>query len=145
MTDMTTSGSDSREPRTLDALLSGHLPLWNPYVFGGSPHLGNLQTAALYPFHLIAAPFPDLLGQDVEVVLHVLLLGVGWWWLGRRLGLCRSAAVSMGVASMWVGATVARSGALAHLPPLAWAPVLMGCIHLVLTRDRPWRAVAARA
>ena len=130
---------------TLDAWLSGHLPLWNPYVFGGSPHLGNLQTAALYPFHLISAPFPDLLGQDVEVVLHVLLLGVGWWWLGRRLGLARSAAVAMGVASMWIGSTIARSGALAHLPPLAWAPVLMGCIHLVLTRERPWRAVAATA
>jgi len=130
---------------TLDAWFSLRAPLWNEFVFGGSAHLGNLQTAALYPGNLVAAPFPDLLGHDIEAVLHVLLLGFGWWWLGRRLAFARPAPLAMALIAMWCGATITRSGALVHLPPLAWAPVAMACVHMVVTDARPWKGVGLSA
>ena len=71
---------------TLAAWANGNLPLWSSGAFGGTPHLGNTQTAALYPLHLLAAPFSDLLGGDVMLIAHVLVFGCGLYLLGRTLG-----------------------------------------------------------
>src|SRR3954462_5111080 len=34
---------------TASRLLEGQLPLWNPYIFAGIPHLANPQSAVFYP------------------------------------------------------------------------------------------------
>ncbi len=36
----------------VDIVKSGHLPLWNPYNFAGTPLLANFQSAFFYPFGL---------------------------------------------------------------------------------------------
>jgi len=33
-------------------------PLWDPYAFGGRSYIGEMQTAAFYPLHLLLALFP---------------------------------------------------------------------------------------
>ena len=128
---------------TLEAWSDGRMALWSNTIFGGTPHLGNVQTAALYPGHLLSAPFPDLVGPHVQLSLHLLLFGVGMYLLGRRLGFARPAPAAMAVAVMWSGATVFRSPLLVHFPPLAWAPLAMVCVHAVFTSTRPRRAAAA--
>src|ERR1051326_7717097 len=32
-------------------LAKGHLALWNPYIFGGAPYFGGMQSALLYPLN----------------------------------------------------------------------------------------------
>ena len=85
---------------TLRAWGNWDLPLWSSGAFGGTPHLGNTQTAALYPGHLVAAPFPDLLGGDVMLIAHVLVFGGGLYLLGRTMGWLRPAPLLMAVAGM---------------------------------------------
>ncbi|MCB0980723.1 MAG: hypothetical protein KDB17_08735 [Ilumatobacter sp.] len=130
---------------TLRAWGNWDLPLWSSGAFGGTPHLGNTQTAALYPGHLVAAPFPDLLGGDVMLIAHVLVFGGGLYLLGRTMGWLRPAPLLMAVAGMWSGATVFRSPLLVHFPPLAWAPLAMVVVMRVVRSERPWRTVAALA
>lgn len=130
---------------TLEAWRQGRLALWSNTIFGGTPHLGNLQTAALYPGHLLAAPFPDLIGAHVQLAAHLLLFGFGLYLLGRRLGFARPAPTVMAVAAMWSGATIFRAPLLVHFPPLAWVPIAAVCVHAVVTSTRPLRAVAAMA
>lgn len=130
---------------TLHAWASGRMALWSNTTFGGTPHLGNLQTAALYPGHLLSAPFPDLVGPHIELSLHLLLFGVGCYALGRSLGFARPAPAAMAVAAMWSGATVFRAPLLVHFPPLAWVPLAAVCVHAVVTAERPRRAMGALA
>ncbi|MGB8861974.1 MAG: YfhO family protein [Ilumatobacteraceae bacterium] len=130
---------------TLEAWRHGRMALWSDTIFGGTPQLGNVQTAALYPGHLLSAPFPDLVGPHVELAVHLLLFGVGFYLLGRRLGFARPAPAAMAVAAMWSGATVFRSTLVVHFPPLAWVPLAALCMHSVVTSQRPRRAVAALA
>ena len=35
-----------------ESLLEGRLPLWNPYVFGGTPYHVNPENALFYPLKL---------------------------------------------------------------------------------------------
>lgn len=127
---------------THEAWRHGQLALWSDTIFGGSPHLGNLQTSAMYPFHLLSMPFSDVLGEHIEVTAHLLLLGVGMYLLGRRLGFARPAPLVMAVAMMWSGATLVRSALIVHILPLSWAPLAMVLLHAVVTSPRPRRAAA---
>lgn len=130
---------------TLDAWRHGRMALWSDTIFGGTPHLGNVQTAALYPGHLLAAPFPDLVGPHVELSLHLLLFGLGFYLLGRRLGFARPAPLAMAVVAMWSGATMFRVALLVHFPPLAWVPLAAVLVHMVVTSPRPRPAMAGLA
>ncbi|MBI4884971.1 MAG: hypothetical protein HY826_13050 [Actinobacteria bacterium] len=130
---------------TLDAWRDGRVALWSTTSFGGTPHFGNPFTAAFYPLHWLAAPFPDLLGTDVELAVHMLIFGVGFYVLGRVLGLARPAPAAMAVAAMWSGTMLIRSTLVSHLPPLAWMPWAAIAIHAVITSERPRRATAALA
>lgn len=127
---------------THEAWRHGRLALWSDTIFGGTPHLGNLQTGAMYPFHLLSMPFTDVLGEHVETAAHLLLLGAGMYLLGRRLGFDRPAPLAMAVAAMWSGATIVRSTLVVHMLPLSWAPLCMVLIHSVVTSTRPRRAAA---
>ena len=41
-----------------DSLRHGHIPLWNPYTYGGQPFLGGFESAALYPPNLLFVVLP---------------------------------------------------------------------------------------
>lgn len=130
---------------TLDAWQDGRLALWSTTTFGGTPHLGNAQLGGLYPLQWLAAPFSDLLGTDIELVFHVLIFGVGFFCLGRRLKLARPAPLAMAIAAMWSGSMIIRSTLIVHLPPLVWMPWAAICVHWVITSERPRRATALLA
>ena len=51
-----------------ELLAQGHLPLWNPYIWSGSPLLGGLNAGSLYPFTL----FFTVLPATVAWVLNLL-------------------------------------------------------------------------
>jgi len=72
-------------------LLSGHLPLWNHYEGLGTPLLGEMQSAALFPPTLLLA-FPH--GQALEQAFLQLVAGVGSFLFFRKFGLGAKAALS---------------------------------------------------
>ena len=46
------------------------LPLWNPYQFGGRPHLANPEMLSLYPLHMLLRFLPLPLFVAVSFALH---------------------------------------------------------------------------
>ncbi|MFC1501619.1 hypothetical protein ACFL58_04140, partial [Elusimicrobiota bacterium] len=41
-----------------ETLITGKIPLWNPYIFAGQPLLANPQSAIFYPLSIIFYIFP---------------------------------------------------------------------------------------
>ncbi len=85
----------------IGSLRKGELPLWNPYSFSGTPLLGNLQSAAFYPFNILLVVFGFPTGWSIMIVLQVLLGGTFMWQLLRHWKL-HPLAQTLGVLS-WVG------------------------------------------
>ncbi len=60
----------------------GVIPLWNPYLFGGAPFVGDIQSGIFYPLNLLtfflSAP---LTFRDMEYlsVLHFFVAGAGMY------------------------------------------------------------------
>ncbi|MEA2298288.1 MAG: hypothetical protein QOF77_1224 [Solirubrobacteraceae bacterium] len=114
---------------------SGHLPLWNPQIFGGWPQFAAQQTALLYPLTWLAYALPFWPAISLIVVLKTLLAGLGTWWLCRRLGLGVAAALLAAV-------TYSLSSYFViwlehpHTNVYALIPWLLGAIDLVSVRRR---------
>jgi hypothetical protein len=120
-------------PLLVDAyrqLASGHLPIWTPGRWGGSPLIADAVVGALYPFYYLAyalTPFPHWRGLDVSVVAHAALLTTGLVWFLRRLDVTGLAGVACGVFIL-VNPTfvyIARNWH-EYWAALAWWPWLFG-------------------
>ncbi len=59
-----------------NTLAKGIIPLWNPYIYGGTPFVGGLQSAIFYPLNLIYLIFPIHVAINYSIILHVFLSGV---------------------------------------------------------------------
>ena len=62
------------------------VPLWNPYQFGGRPHLANPETLSLYPPHMLLRFLPLPLFFSFSLALHTWLAGAGTYLAARALG-----------------------------------------------------------
>lgn len=75
---------------------AGHLPLWNPYVGLGLPLAFNWQSGAFSLPALVgyAVPLRDVL--TVQLVVDLVVAGLGGYVLGRVLGLGALGAATIG-------------------------------------------------
>jgi len=96
-------------------LLHGHLPYWNLYEGLGAPLLGEMQSAAFFPFAWL------LVFANGVLLLHLsleLLAGIATFTLLRYMGLSR-------VASTVGGLAFAINGSFAWLANSAFNPVAL--------------------
>ncbi|HEY6805350.1 MAG TPA: YfhO family protein [Pyrinomonadaceae bacterium] len=78
---------------TAQIIRSGHLPLWDPYIFGGMPLFASAQGGLLFPpnwFYLIFSP---ALATNLMVVTTYMLAALGAYLFARRTGASISGAI----------------------------------------------------
>ena len=114
------------------ALRHGHLPVWNPYSFGGMPLLAANQVAAFYPPNLAFAVASPALANNLVVLVDFVVVAAGTFLLARRLtgdgwG-ALVAAVSFSLGGFMVGQIVHQS----IIASASWLPwTLLALDHLV--------------
>jgi hypothetical protein len=62
----------------------GQFPLWNPYSLGGMPHLAQPETNVLSLPFLIELLFGVLIGNRINITLHLLIGLSGTYFLARH-------------------------------------------------------------
>jgi hypothetical protein len=65
---------------------AGRLPLWNPYEFGGLPHLATSVAGTFSPFKLLLLCLSPERAWSLAIVLEFLLAGVFMFIFLRELG-----------------------------------------------------------
>ena len=111
------------------------VPLWNPYVMGGRPFIGNAQSAVFSPFSLPAFVLPFGFAIGFIAALKVWAAALGTFLLARAVGIRGPAAFMAGIVYGFGLPLV--TWVLILAPASAWALipwVLLACQHLV---DRP--------
>ncbi|HLD25665.1 MAG TPA: hypothetical protein VJC05_01310 [Candidatus Andersenbacteria bacterium] len=84
-------------------LLYGQVPLWNPYLCGGYPAIGNPQTYWLSPVFLFVLLFGAVVGPKLAVPIYLVFGLLGMWRLARWLGIPDPAALVAGVVFLTSG------------------------------------------
>lgn len=112
----------------------GILPLWNPYIFGGAPFVGDIQTALFYPPNLLTYFLSNpLTYRDLEYlsVLHFYIAGAGMYALlryaplradGRALN--RLACIAGALAFQFSDLFVTHFGNLNLIAAASWLPLI---------------------
>src|SRR5262245_12276702 len=120
---------------------AGSVPLWNPYLFGGTPLLASMQGGVFYPPNLALLALPEWLALGYGILLHYAASGVFTFLYLRALGLLPGAALLGGVSFMFAGFTLANLGHVSTLRTIPWLPLML----LGLERWRTGRGVEALA
>jgi hypothetical protein len=135
-------------PFGFGALRHGHLVLWNPHTYGGTPFFGAFGPALLYPLNWLHMVLPTAVGINVGVCLHVFLAGVFVYAWAAQRRLHPGACLTAGLVFMFCGAhflQIAR-GHLHCLTTLVWAPLIFLAIDAVVDgRSRAWALVGMAA
>ena len=117
----------------------GHVPLWEPLLFGGMPYIGAGHGDLFYPTSFLRLIFPIASVFNFGFLLHYLLAGLFTYALLRRFG------VSWG-GSVMAGLAYELTGLLASYPSPGHDGKLFACAALPLAllalvmalRDKQW-------
>lgn len=129
-------------------IAKGHVPLWNPHTFSGNPFVAGFQSALYYPLNLHYVVLPLALSLNLEIALHVYLIGAFMFAWARDRGLSVVAALLAAMAVQYSGPYFLHvfAGHLAYLDVLAWSPLVFLSVDRVLdTRRISWALVGAWA
>ncbi|MBI1297152.1 hypothetical protein GC175_19560 [bacterium] len=126
---------------------TGHLPLWNPTLYGGAPFISDIQAGFLYPPNLLLfwlrPDFPYTWMQWLAIG-HLWWAGLGVYVLGRVVGFSRPASLLAGTAFALSDPLFIHLGNLNLIAVLAWTGWILAAFHLSLARRQlGWAVVAA--
>lgn len=116
----------------------GKPPLWNPYMFAGTPFLATLHSAGLYPLNIVYLFFNDITAWTFLVYLQVLLSALFMCLFLRELNLTKNASILGSIAFAFSGYMIAwlefATGGHAGL----WLPLLL-YLELKLVKTVKWQ------
>lgn len=117
----------------------GHLPLWDPEVFGGLPFVAAGHGDMFYPTWLLRFIVPVTTAGNLSFFLHYILAGLFTYLLLRRLRVGWIASVIGGLAYELSGliASYPSPGHDGKLFASAMLPLMLLALVLAL-RDRRW-------
>ena len=108
------------------SLRAGAWPLWNPYLYGGAPHVADIQAGFLYPPNLLLFMLrPDFSYDALQwlSMAHIWFAGAGMYlFLARGLRLSRVPALAGAVAFMFSDGFLVHFGNLNLNATMAWLP-----------------------
>ena len=127
------------------SILHGEFPLWNPYLFSGTPFAADPQPALFYPATWLALLMPVTRALGVILVVHVWWAAVGMsGWL-RSEGASWWGALAGGAVFAFSGYVFARiqAGHIGVLTTGAWLPWGLWVVRKATgASNGSWRVVA---
>ncbi len=128
----------------LDSLRGGELPLWNPYLFSGTPFLANPQPALFYPPVWLIGLLPLTQAVGMLLLFHLWLAGLGAYaWL-RAEGADRGGGLLGAVVFAFSGyfSVHVFAGHIGVVMTQAWLSVILWAYRRAVARSSlPWAAL----
>jgi hypothetical protein len=108
-----------------ELLRQGHLPLWNPFIWSGSPLLGGMNAGSFFPLTFLFVVLPPIGAWVLNMAAVYWVAGLGTYWLLRQYGL-RPLAGFLGAATYaYGGALVGQMVHLGIIQGMALMPVIV--------------------
>ncbi len=107
------------------SLRDGIIPLWNPFVFCGSPFAAYPEAAVFYPLNLVFLFLPLAAALNASLLIHLGLLALATYLWLRFTGSGRLPALMGALALTGSGPVILHlaAGHLSNLCTLAWVPL----------------------
>lgn len=101
----------------------GHLPLWNPYIWSGSPLLGGLNAGSFYPLTFLFVVLPPIGAWVLNMAGVYWAGGLGMYALLRRYRLRPLPSLLGAVSYAFAGAMQGQMVHLGVIQGIGWMPL----------------------
>lgn len=126
----------------INQLKQGRLPTWNPYVFGGTPLLANIQTAVFYPLNFLYLLTDFTTAWGIQILLQPLLAGLFMYFYLQNLRLTGLASIFGSISFAFCGFMVAWLTWNTLGQTILWLPLILLAKDKLIERfSFPWVAV----
>ena len=120
------------------------LPLWNPYLFGGTPLLGGFNAGAAYPVTWLTAILPTFTAWTLNLALAYDLAVGGMYLFLRRQSISNTGALFGAAGFAFAGY---MSGQIVHIDLIegaAWMPWTLVAVHGLTNGPSPTSSNSGR-
>ena len=119
-----------------EELAKGNLALWNPHICSGLSFFGEMPSALLYPLNFVFLIFPLSKAININIILHVFLMGIAMYIWCRYHKLHPLAGFLCSVLAMFSGPFFLHitAGHLPNLCAMAWVPFILLAVDGILKR-----------
>jgi len=117
-------------------LENGHLPLWNPFNFSGTPFLADINLGLLSPFNIFYLFLPPLIALTFSIVVTVTAAGIGMYWYGRTLKLSSFSACVTALVFMFSGSMMTHTMNTAILNTIVWLPFIFIAVENLIQKKQ---------
>ena len=120
-------------------------PLWNPYIFSGSPFLGNPTSSMFYPVNILFMLFPVGRVFGYVFVINSFLIGIFTYLFARSINLDKFGSLISGVTIMFSGPlmTLIFPGHLVNFDTFIWFPLILLIFEKAIKKQKMIYAVFA--
>lgn len=106
--------------------VAGHVPLWNPFQFAGTPYASDAQSGWLYaPVMALFSSLPCGAAMRAFIAFNPLLGGLSLYWFLRKEGLYRPPTTVAGLSYAMIMSTSTIAISLPFAGSLAWTPLVL--------------------
>lgn len=118
-----------------ECIVNGTIPLWNPYIFAGTPFLANPQTAVFYPISMLFYLFPITQAFNVFYLVHLFLGGLFFMLFILSLKKSKFAALLSGIVFVFSSFIFLRlaAGHPVIMSGYIWLPLVMMLVSSMKT------------
>jgi hypothetical protein len=110
---------------TGDLIRQGHLPLWNPYIWSGSPLLGGMNAGSVFPLTFVFVVVPAIGAWVLNMTVVYWMAGLGMYWLLRQYGMRPLAGFLGAAVYAYGGAMIGQMVHLGIVQGMALMPVIV--------------------
>jgi hypothetical protein len=107
---------------------SGHLPLYDPYIWSGAPLLAGWNAGAAYPFTFLFAIAPPVAAWTLNMILTWAIAGLGMFAFLRALRLACLPSLLGALSFAFAGAMSAQVAHFGLVAGMSWVPVQLLCV-----------------
>ena len=115
-------------------MMAGRFPLWNPYIFSGTPFLADINLGILYPSTFLFFFLNPFLALTIGAYLHLLIGALGAYAFSRCLNISKYGAVLSGIVFGFSGVLTTYLNNTSILQPAALVPWIFLAGYYFITK-----------
>ena len=121
-----------------EQLRSGHLPVYDPYIWSGAPLLGGWNAGAAYPLTVLFAVFTGTVAWTINLMVTWWVAGLGAFAFLRASRLSNPASFLGALSFAFAGAMAAQVPHFGLVAGMSWVPVALLALRR-LSESQGWR------
>jgi len=120
------------------SLARGELPLWNPYIYSGTPFVAGIQSAIFYPLNVIFLLFGTAFAINLSIALHCFLASLFTYLFAKYMDLGRAGSFLSAITFAYGAPYFLHifPGHLSNLSTMVWLPLLFMGVEAFLRSKR---------